>query len=241
MDLENEPDVIALTGASAALHISPIPFMGPVAAVRVGRINGEYVINPTSKQLLESDINMVVAGSREAVVMVEGGARFVSEAAIAEAIDAAHRAILPILDAQEELRKMVGNAKEAPPAVEEDQELIDSVRRLAVEEMRAVMTTPEKFARRDRKKALKLMVKQELAENFPDRDKEISETLEDIEKEVVREQLVKEGRRIDGRKPDEIRNISVEVGGTSQNTWFRHLYTRRDPGSGHRHPGIFLR
>ncbi|MEN6486632.1 MAG: polyribonucleotide nucleotidyltransferase [Syntrophobacteraceae bacterium] len=212
VDQENEPDVVALTGASAALHISPVPFLGPVAAVRIGRVNGEYLINPSSKQLEESDINMVVAGSRDAVVMVEGGAKFVSEAEIAEAIDLAHKAILPILDAQEELRKMVGNTKEPPPVVQEDPELIDAVRRLATDEMRTVMSTADKMARRDLKKALKDRVKNEIAETFPERDKEVSDTLEDIEKEVVRRMLVDEGRRIDGRKSDEIRPISIEVG-----------------------------
>ncbi len=212
VDHENEPDVVALTGASAALHISPVPFQGPVAAVRVGRINGEYVINPNSKLLQDSDMNVVVAGTRDAVIMVEGGASFVSEADIAEAIHLGHQAILPILDAQDELRRLVGTVKEAPPVVETDQALVDSVYRLASKDMRDVMSTADKLLRRDRKKQLKEKVKSELAVEFSDREKEINRILEDIEREVVRKMMVEEGRRIDGRRFDEIRPISIEAG-----------------------------
>jgi len=212
VDQENEPDVVALTGASAALHISPVPFMGPVAAVRIGRIDGNHVINPSAKQLEQSDINMVVAGSRDAVVMVEGGARFVSEADIAEAIDAAHRAILPILDAQDRLREMIGAPKEAPPVIIVDPALDAAVRNLAAAEMRAVMATSEKLLRKEKKKDLRSRVKETLAVDFPDRDKAIEEILHDLEKEVVRRMMVEEGKRIDGRRFDEIRPIHIEVG-----------------------------
>jgi polyribonucleotide nucleotidyltransferase len=212
VDQENEPDVIAMTGASAALHISRIPFQGPVAAVRVGRINGEFIINPSVKQLGESDMNVVVAGSREAVVMVEGGTKFVSEEDLVEAIDTAHRAILPILDAQEELRKLMGVVKDAPPEVVNDPLLIEAVKKTATDEMRLVTTTPEKSLRRERKRALKQRVVEELSVEFPDRGKEILGVLEDLEKELVRRMMVKESRRIDGRRFDEIRPITIEVG-----------------------------
>lgn len=212
VDHENEPDVVALSGASAALHISSVPFMGPVAAVRIGRIDGEHVINPSAKQLELSDINMVVAGNRDAVVMVEGGAKFVSEADIAAAIDAAHRAILPILDAQERLRELIGAPKESPPDVTADPVLDKAVRDLAASQMRAVMATSEKMARKDRKKDLKLQVRESLTAEFPDRQKAIDEILHDLEKEVVRRMMVEEGRRIDGRRFDEIRPITIEVG-----------------------------
>ena len=212
VDQENEPDVIAMTGASAALHISRIPFQGPVAAVRVGRINGDFIINPSLKQLDESDMNVVVASSREAVVMVEGGAEFVSEEDLVEAIDTAHRAILPILDAQEELRKMMGVVKDAPPEIVDDPLLIEAVKKTATDEMRLVNTTPEKSLRRERKRSLKQRVVEELSVEFPERGKEILGVLEDLEKELVRRMMVKEGRRIDGRRFDEVRPITIEVG-----------------------------
>ena len=212
VDQENEPDVVAMTGASAALHISPIPFQGPIAAVRVGRINGELIINPSLKQLEESDMNVVVAGSRDAVVMVEGGTHFVSEEDLVEAIDTAHRAILPLLDMQDELRRMVGTVKEAPAEVVKDPLLMEAVKRTATEEMRQVVTTPAKLQRSDLKKALKLRVVDELSSDFPERGKEIEGVLEDLEKELVRRMMVEEHRRIDGRRLDEIRPISIEVG-----------------------------
>ena len=216
VDQEHEPDVVAMTGASCALHVSNIPFQGPVAAVRVGRVNGEYLINPSSKQLEESDMNVVVAGSRSAVVMVEGGARFVGERDLLEAIELAHQAIIPILDAQEKLQILVHGpdyVKTFDSPVDKDPVLLEAVQKMAADEMREVMTTPEKLLRRDRKKALKQRVVQELtAADFAERGKEIEEALEALEKRVVRSLMVESGRRIDGRRFDEIRPISIEVG-----------------------------
>lgn len=212
VDQENEPDVIAMTGASAALHISSIPFQGPIGAVRIGRIGGEFVVNPSLKQLEDSDMNVVVAGSREAVVMVEGGANFVSEEDIVAAIDFAHQAILPILDAQDELHRMLSPIKEALPETVVDPNLASAVRRAAGEGIREVVTIPQKIVRREAKKALKQRVIEELAADFADRDQEIVDVLEDLEKETVRRMMVEEGRRIDGRKFDEIRPIDIEVG-----------------------------
>ncbi|GKT08016.1 polyribonucleotide nucleotidyltransferase [Desulforhabdus sp. TSK] len=212
VDMENEPDVVALTGASAALHISPVPFQGPVAAVRMGRVDGEFIVNPTAEQMEKSVLNIVVAASHDAVVMVEGGADFVSEEILVEAIDLAHLAIRPILDAQEQLRQMIGKAKEAPPEVVKDEALIGAVEQAAAQEMRDVMTTPDKLVRRSRKKDLKTRVKAQMEENFPDRQKEVEEALEDLEKKLVRRMMVEEGRRIDDRRFDEIRPISVEIG-----------------------------
>lgn len=216
VDQENEPDVVALTGASAALHISNIPFQGPIAAVRIGRVNGEFLINPSSAQLSESDMNLVVAGSRDAVVMVEGGANLVSEEDLVEAIDIAHKAILPILEAQDKLQSLVmqdGKAKEEASPPTKDAALIEAVERTAADEMRQVMTTPEKMLRKARKKALKLRVLEELtAGDYADRQPEIEDALSDLEKRVVRHMMIETERRIDGRRFDEIRPIRVEVG-----------------------------
>jgi len=216
VDQEHEPDVVAMTGASCALHVSNVPFQGPVAAVRIGRVNGEFLINPSSKQLEDSDMNVVVAGSRSAVVMVEGGAKFVGERDLLEAIDLAHKAIIPILDAQDKLQALVHGpdyVKTFDSPVSKDPVLLEAVQKLAADEMREVMTTPEKLLRRDRKKALKQRVVQELtAADFAERGKEIEEALEDLEKRVVRSLMVETGKRIDGRRFDEIRPIRIEVG-----------------------------
>ena len=110
-DKENEADMLAMLGASAALEISDIPFLGPIAGVKVGRIDGEFVANPTLSQQAESDINLIVAGNRDGVVMVEGGSEFVSESDMIDAIFYGHRAIQPLLDMQESLKKEVGKSK----------------------------------------------------------------------------------------------------------------------------------
>lgn len=211
VDQENEPDVVALTGASAALHISSIPWDGPVAAVRVGRVEGEFIINPTSTQIAESDMNIVVAGSRDAVVMVEGGANFVPEDDITDAIMFAHQAIVPIIDAQNELQRLIGTVKEEPPEVVVNQALVDRVNELAYSEMGSVMTIAEKHPRRDARKAVKNSVKEALATEFEGCEKEVEAILEDIEKRVVRRMMVEQRRRIDGRAFDEIRPISIQI------------------------------
>ncbi len=212
VDMQNEPDVVALTGASAALHISSIPFGGPVAAVRVGRVNGEFVINPSAAVLAQSDMNIVVAGTKEAVVMVEGGADFVPEDDIADAIMCAHEAILPIIEAQNELQRLVAKEKEPVPEAGGDQALKDRVFEVAQAEMGEVMTTADKLVRRDRKRALKTRVRQELASEYEGREKEIDAALEELEKKIVRTMMVKDRRRIDGRAFDEVRPISIQVG-----------------------------
>ncbi|MGA2025842.1 MAG: polyribonucleotide nucleotidyltransferase [Syntrophobacteraceae bacterium] len=212
VDMENEPDVVALTGASAALHVSSIPFGGPVAAVRVGRVNGEFIINPSASQLTQSDMNIVVAATREAVIMVEGGAEFVPEEDIADAIMFAHQAIVPVVNAQDELQKLVANPKEVPPEVVSDQALIDRISDLALAGMGEVMTTAEKLPRRDRKKELKMRVRDQLAADYEGREKEINGALDELEKKVVRTMMVEQRCRIDGRLFDQVRPISIQVG-----------------------------
>lgn len=212
VDHENEPDVLAITGASAALHISNIPFGGPVGAVRIGRINGEFITNPSAEQLSKSDINLVVAGTKEAIVMVEGGALFVPEEDLLEALEIAHKAIQPIIEIQEELREKVGNSKQTFPVPEKNQQLVEAVKNLAVESIREVMTTPEKLLRKEKKKLLHERIISSLAEQYPDSQKEIEEVLQDLERETVRRMLIEEGKRIDGRGLGDIRPIEIAIG-----------------------------
>jgi len=212
VDQEHEPDVLAITGASAALHISDIPFGGPIGAVRIGRIDGNFIVNPSMEELCKSDINLVVAGTREAIVMVEGGAVFVPEDDLLEALDIAHKAIQPIIDLQEELRQKVGRPKQTFAVHEKPQELVEAVKALALESIREVMTTPEKMLRKEKKKALHEQVVSSLIEKYPDAQKEIEEILEDLEREVVRKMMIEEGQRIDGRGMSDIRPIEIAVG-----------------------------
>ncbi|MCX7822978.1 MAG: polyribonucleotide nucleotidyltransferase [Syntrophobacterales bacterium] len=212
VDQENEPDVLAITGASAALHISEIPFGGPVAAVRIGRVDGNFVINPSSEQLSKSDINLVVAGTKEAIVMVEGGAIFVPEEDLLEALEIAHRAIQPIIEMQEELREKIGRPKKHIVLPERRLELVEAVKNIAMESLRDVMTTAEKVLRKERKKALHEHVISTLIEEYPDSQKEIEEILYELEREIVRKMMIEEGRRIDGRGMSDIRPIEIAVG-----------------------------
>ncbi len=212
VDQENEPDVLAITGASAALHISSIPFQGPIAAVRIGRVGGEFVVNPSASQLEESDINLVVAGTKEAIVMVEGGALFVPEEDILEALELAHRSLQPLLDLQEELRSKVGLPKEEVPEEPVDESLISTVREKAETKLRDVMSIPKKLERKRRKKELYTNVIEEILVDFPDSGSRVEEILHELEKQVVREMLLKDGRRIDGRGFTDIRPIEIEVG-----------------------------
>ncbi|MBW1974164.1 MAG: polyribonucleotide nucleotidyltransferase [Deltaproteobacteria bacterium] len=212
VDQENEPDVLAITGASAALHISPVPFQGPIAAVRIGRVDGRFVVNPSAAQLEKSDLNLVVAGSRNAIVMVEGEASFVPEGDVIEALEFAHEALQPLLDLQERLRAEVGKPKEEVVVPEVDKELVEVVKEKAITALREVMTTPDKVLRKTRKKELYSAVVEELADAYPDRQSEILEILGELEKKVVREMMLQEKRRIDGRGFEDIRPIEIEVG-----------------------------
>ena len=117
-DRENDPDVLAMLGTSVALHVSDIPFNGPLAGVRIGRIDGKWVMNPTQTQLMESDIDIFLSGSRDAIVMVEGGAQIVPEDQILEALFAGHEAIQPLLEIQEEIRRAIGKVKRQVPLAE---------------------------------------------------------------------------------------------------------------------------
>ncbi|SFN01998.1 polyribonucleotide nucleotidyltransferase [Thermodesulforhabdus norvegica] len=212
VDQENEPDVLAITGASAALHISPVPFQGPVAAVRVGRVGGEFIINPSAAQLEQSDMNVVVAGTRDAIVMVEGGALFVPEEDLLEALEVAHREIRPIIEAQEELRRLVGRDKEVWEAPPIDEALVNAVRERARDRLREAVTIADKVARKNRKKEILEELVAELSEQFPGQEAEIAEVFGDLEREVVRKMMLTERRRIDGRRFDEIRPIDISVG-----------------------------
>ncbi|NOY53848.1 MAG: polyribonucleotide nucleotidyltransferase [Deltaproteobacteria bacterium] len=214
-DDENCPDTLALTGASAALAISDIPFAGPVAGVRVGRVDGELIVNPTFAQLEESDLNLTVAGTREAVTMVEAGADELSEENMIEAIEFAHREIVRIVEIQEELQSKIAPVKrvvEAPAPTEEERKLEEEIRAVATEKIRAVNTVPEKH---DRQHALDAVV-DEIVAQFGDEEGNrrgfIREVCEEIEKEDLRRLILKEKKRVDGRALNEVRPITCEIG-----------------------------
>jgi polyribonucleotide nucleotidyltransferase len=210
-DRDNDPDTIALIGASTALQVSDIPFNGPLAAVRMGRIDGKLVVNPLIEDLEKSDLNLVVACSRDAIVMVEGGARVVAEDVILDALFGALEAVQPILDMQDELQKPLGKPKRKVDAPKRDDALHRRVEALAVPKIREAMAFAAKHERNDRLRDAKRSVREAVATEFPDRESEIRAAYDDIEYRLFRETIVRENRRVDGRGLKDIRPISCAV------------------------------
>ena len=210
-DRENDPDVVAMLGTSVALHVSDIPFNGPLAGVRVGRNHGQWVINPTQSQLDESDMDIFLSGSKDAIVMVEGGAQMVPEEEILEALFAGHRAIQPLLEIQEQLRRELGKGKREVPLAKLDQAVVRRVEELALAKLKQALEVPEKLERYKRIAEVKSeIVPQALAE-FPERQKDIKGAFEELKRNMFRSLVIQQERRIDGRGLKDIRPITCEV------------------------------
>ena len=212
MDQENDPDTLAMLGASAALTISDIPFAGPIAMVRVARIDGELRINPTIPEWEKSDINIIVAGSKTGVVMVEGGGNLVSEADMLEAIFFGHRSLQPLIDMQLKLQQTNGIEKRPfePPA--KDENLLARLEAEAAASLREAILIPEKTKRNAAIRNLKKQHVQNLGDDYDGRSDEAYGILSTLQKKISRDLILKEGRRIDGRRFDEIRPITCEAG-----------------------------
>ena len=212
MDQENDPDVLAMTGASVALEISDIPFAGPIACVRVGRIDGQFVVNPTISQLADSDINIIAAGSKTGVVMVEGGGNIIREADMIEAVFFGHQAMQPLIHIQEEIKQRTGAVKRPFHPPQQDHGLVQKLESEAYSRIRDAVITPGKIQRNLALRAVKADILARLGESYSERTEEISEIFDDILKQVCRDLVLKEGRRIDNRRFDEIRPIVCETG-----------------------------
>ena len=214
-DKERYADVLAMIGASTALHISDIPFAGPIAAIRIGYRDGQFLLNPTASELATSQLNMVLAGTRDAVVMVEGGAQFLSEDIMAEAVAWGHAQLAPFLDAQEELRSILGKEKFTVVPPQEDEELIAAVAELASAPLTAALAVPGKMDRRDAKKKVRQELMEALVARFaetPERVRNVGEILEKLEKKLVRQRIMTDKTRIDGRDLTTVRPLTMEVG-----------------------------
>jgi polyribonucleotide nucleotidyltransferase len=212
-DQENDSDVLGGIGASSALMVSDVPWSGPISEVRVGRIQGEWIVNPTYKQLEESDIDVIVAGTSESVVMVEGESKEISEADLLSALKVAHEAIRTINQLQNELASEAGKQKREFVKAEPPAELVEDVRSLVEEKLkqnsRSSGTKEERSARRTELVDSALV---SLAEKYPEQEGVIKDVIHDIEKQDMREMILGEGRRLDGRSLSDIRAISCEVG-----------------------------
>lgn len=211
-DRDNDPGILAMIGASAALEVSDIPFEGPIAGVKVGRVDGEYVANPTADQLERSDIEIVVAASRDAVIMVEGGASVVSEEDMLEAIFFGHAAVQPLIDAQIDLRQRAGVPKRDVPAPAVDEALTARVRELAHGKVKEAVRIKSKVERHTTIGQIMTHILADLGAEYEGREKEVKGLLGDLEYEIVREHILKDGMRIDGRDTTTIRPITTEVG-----------------------------
>ncbi|MBT0665787.1 polyribonucleotide nucleotidyltransferase [Geobacter pelophilus] len=210
-DKDNDPGILSMIGASAALEVSDIPFFGPIAGVKVGRVNGEFIANPSAEQLEQSDLEIVVAASRDAICMVEGGAAEVSEEVMLEAVFFGQASIQKILDAQTELRTKAGVSKREIQPVVVDEEFKSRVKELAYASMKEAVRIKSKMDRHNRIDAIRDEVIAALSESYEGREKAIKGFLGDFEYELVREHIIKDGERIDGRDTKTIRPISTEV------------------------------
>ncbi len=214
-DGENDPDVLSVVGASAALMVSDIPWAGPLGAVRVGRVKGQFVANPTHSQLEESDLDLVYVGSETDVVMFEGSAHEISEADFLAAMEFAHKAIQPIITAQKELAARAGKAKRQIQVFVVPDEILAEARALAGDRMIPALLTSGKLAREAAVNAIIEEVGRKLVEKFgPEKvtDFAIKEAFYHLQKEAVRRLILREGKRLDGRGFDEVRPIYCEVG-----------------------------
>ena len=211
MDRENEPDVLAGVGASAALVFSDIPFEGPIATVRISKLGDSYVINPTIEQMEEAELELVVAGSEDSIMMVEGEAQEVPEEVILEAISRAHEAIKQIIDLQKQIAAELNVTKREVPELEIPEGLEERVRQLATEDIKKAIRIAEKSERRKALKEIQENVQEQLAEEFPESESLVASILHDIEKQLMREMVLNEQRRLDGRGYTDIRPVSCEV------------------------------
>jgi polyribonucleotide nucleotidyltransferase len=211
-DQENDADVLGLTAASAALTMSKVPWNGPIAGVRVGRVKGAWVLNPTFQQLDVSDVDMIVSGSRDSIVMVEGGALELPEADIVQGLEVAHRGIGELLAIADELTGAMRQPKMEWTRVQPPEALVARVRDVAAARIEEALNLPEKHERAQALAALRATIEGELAAEFPDNVKDVGTAIEDIEYHTMREQVLSRGERIDGRGPDDIRGIACEVG-----------------------------
>ncbi|HEX6509118.1 MAG TPA: polyribonucleotide nucleotidyltransferase [Chloroflexota bacterium] len=211
VDGENDPDILAINGASAALTISDIPFAGPVGATRIGYIDGQIVVNPTVSQLADSDLNLVMAATRDAIVMVEAGANQVSEDVVLEALRLGHEAILPLLDLQERMQREAGKEKRVFPLKTTPEDLTNALAEYVGTRLHDNLVHPTKQEREDAIDALEGEVRAHFEEQGWDPD-EVYAAFESLLKKTTRQMILKENIRPDGRDRTEIRPLSVAVG-----------------------------
>ena len=212
-DGQNDPDILALNGASAALSVSDVPFAGPVGAVRVGRVNGEFVANPTHDERAQSDLDLVYVGTENDVIMIEGSAQELPEAEFVKALEFAHGHAREMIRIQKELAAMVGKPKRDVELLKVDQELLDIAYRVAGDRIEQALYTEGKVARFKAVDTLREEVKAAILEKNPEADPfAISQAFDYVQKKAFRVSILEKGKRVDGRSYADLRPISCEVG-----------------------------
>jgi polyribonucleotide nucleotidyltransferase len=210
-DMEIDPDIVALNGAAAALEISDIPFNGPVAAVRVGKVDGQLVVNPTNSQLKVSTLNLTVAGAPQGLVMVEAGAQMVQEEEVLEALFFAQEQLKPILELIQSMAREIGRPKREVPEPPDNSELRQKIEVLGQDRILTAMNQPEKEARHRAMDQVRQEIMAALGEEAEGREKEVNGLISEVKKKVVRHAMLAEQRRVDGRGFTDVRVISGEI------------------------------
>ncbi len=210
-DRDNDPDMLSLIAASAALEVSDIPHNGPVAAVRMGRVGGKLIVNPRFAEMEASDLSMVVAAQLDSIVMLEGGAQIVDEESVLEALFSAHEEMRPVFELQEELRRLAGKTKRQFTLRQYDQALLSAVRERMAGSLEEALKIVGKKERNNAIYSLSDRVVAELASHFPERTNELTEATEKVLRDRVRGVILEQDRRIDDRSSTEIRPLSAQV------------------------------
>src|SRR4030081_496452 len=212
VDQDADPSILAINGASAALTVSNIPFQGPIGAVRMGHIDGRLVVNPPLADMEDSDLDLVVAGTRDAILMVEAGARGVTEQVVVDALELAHGEIGRICEALDELRAEAGKPKYQFTAPQYDPEMVQAVSEYLSGRLDEAAYDPNKAEREAKLDALKKEMKAALGERWPESTDVLGTLFDKALKDRIRQRVIEEGVRIDGRGPRDIRPITVQVG-----------------------------
>lgn len=212
-DGENDSDALSILAASAALVISEIPFTGPIAGVRVGRVNGEFIINPTNEERENSDLDLIYAATRELPLMIEGGGKEIPEADLVAAMKFAHTECVKLVDAQIELRSKLGLPEKVAPEPVVDTTLLETAGEIAGSQMSEAMLSAAKQDRSAKLSEVKTSLKEKMLEKIPEMtDEQFRATFDELEIEAVRKNVLENGKRIDGRASDQLRPLAAQVG-----------------------------
>src|SRR5919197_1293231 len=211
-DGQNDPDILALNGASAALCVSDIPFAGPIGAVRIGRVNGDFVANPTHDERTQSDLDLVYVGTENEIIMIEGSANEMPEAEFTKALEFAHGHAREMIQAQKELASRMGKPKRDAQLLPVNQELVDIVRQVVGDRIEQALPTEGKSARAKAIDALREEVKAAVLEKIPKTGScAINQAFDSVEKKTFRGSILENQKRVDGRGYSDLRQISCEA------------------------------